>query len=101
MSWRMRAAERVLLALSQRAVGHTWAMKEGAYNTDCWVVFPDHRQATQSGLGARAVSLDGLDALYGSGKPVLLDHSTVEVLLRELLEANRDLRERLAGLEAQ
>ncbi len=90
---------------STRAVGHTETMLRGVQNVNrVAVLVPTRRMAEVlvRNPEAKLISWLTLESLQGMNLPLILDHSTVEVLCKDAIEEieglkkeNQELREKL------
>lgn len=87
-----------------RHVGHTRAMIRGAANSGAVAVLvPNHRIGHHlikpQAPDVRIVTLSSLDRLMGARQPLLMDHTTIEILMRDAVSSIGQLRARNDELE--
>ena len=83
---------------TNRAVGHTTTMIEGAANTDCIVIVANEKQAyiRERLTGQTVLSINNLNQrLRGMNKPLAIDNSAIYLILQRLLEEIDDRDQKL------
>jgi hypothetical protein len=97
----------ILGSLGIRGVGHTYAMLNGAKNTNQGVVViaatsPEAtRLKMQIGDKAVVVSLNNLESLRGLRKPVVIEHTALEMLFIEAIREIDRLEFRVNQLQRE
>ena len=81
-----------------KGIGHTYALRVGSINCDCFVLAHTMRHAIDivQGDRNRALSPDSLPSLRGNTRPLVADHFVMGRMLLSAAEKIRELQARLA-----